>query len=162
MKATESIRQLASFALVVFWGSILLGLGIPWLSMVAVDLLKHGQSIGQALHQWRLHLFAPGYNLFLVGLLNAIPFVLFAVFTLLHLGLTSPGNSPVARRRAAAVAVTGLMLTAFSLWTHIMTLWHPDAQGALAYVFLPIVLIGLIPVAYALGRGLGFLFLRAR
>jgi hypothetical protein len=36
-----------------------------------------------------------------------------------------------------------------------MTLWHPDAQGALAYLFLPVLLFGLIPIGYAIGRGAG-------
>lgn len=153
-------HRLAGFTLITYWGCILLGLGIPWLATITVDLLKHGQSFVQALHQVRLHLFAPGYNLFLVAVLNAIPFVLFALIALVHLGTASLQNRTLVKRRATAVAVTSLGLVGLSLWTHVTTLWYPDAQGALAYVFLPIVLIGLIPVGYTVGRGLGHLLFR--
>ncbi|HKC93023.1 MAG TPA: hypothetical protein VKB81_03280, partial [Nitrospira sp.] len=79
-------RRLTTFTVTVYWGCILLGLGIPWFATITVDMLKHDQSLVQAIHQLQLHLFAPGYNLFLVAILNAVPFVLFAVFSLLHMG----------------------------------------------------------------------------
>jgi len=160
MTDPSSNHRLAGFTLTLYWGCISLGIGIPWLATIIVDLLKHGQSTGQALHQLRLHLFAPGYNLFLVGILNAIPFVLFAVFALFHLGGTSPQNRRMAMRRATGVTVTSLGLIGLALWTHVTTLWYPDAQGALVYFFLPIVLVALIPVGYSAGRGLGILLFR--
>ncbi|HSF70228.1 MAG TPA: hypothetical protein VLA47_07580, partial [Nitrospira sp.] len=79
-------RLLTFFTLAVYWTCLLIGLTIPWLATIGVDMLKHDQTLGQALHQLRLHLFAPGYNLFLVALFNAVPFVLFAVFALFHMG----------------------------------------------------------------------------
>jgi len=137
-----------------------LGLTIPWIAVILVDLLKHRQSIGQALHQWRLHLFAPGYNLFLVGLLNAIPFVLLALFLLLHVGLTSTQSLSLARRRMMGMATAALGAIGLSAWAQFSTLWFPDAQGALVYIFLPIGLTGLLPVGYAVGRALGRLLIR--
>lgn len=160
MTQDRDLRRLARLTLALYWGSILFGLTAPWLSNIAVDMAKHHQSVGQAFHQLRLHLFAPGYNLFLVALLNAVPFVLFAVFTLLHLGLLPPGQCRLARRRAAGVLTTLLLGIGLSAWTQVMTLWHPDAQSALAYFFLPFVLSALMPVGYALGRGLGTLLFR--
>ena len=160
MNKLGSANRLITFTLMVYWGCILLGLGIPWLATIAVDLLKHDQSFDQALHQLRLHLFAPGYSLFLIAVLNAIPFGLFAVFTLFHMGLAPSGNRILVGRRGAGVVVTAIGLIGLSAWTHVTTLWFPDAQGAIAYIFLPFVLLILIPVAYMIGRSLGRLIFR--
>jgi hypothetical protein len=160
MMAETSNRWLTPFTLIVYWGCILLGFGIPWMATIAVDVLKHDQSFSQAIHQLQLHLFAPGYNLFLIGLFNAVPFVLFAVFALFHLGLVPSQDQQLCTRRGAGVAVVVISLVGLSVWTHVMTLWHPDAQGALAYIFLPVLLLGLMPIGYAAGRALAALFLR--
>jgi hypothetical protein len=160
MSDSQSNHRFTAFTLVVFWGCILLGLGIPWLSTIGVDMLKHGQSIGQALHQLHLHLFAPGYNLFLIALLNAVPFVLFAIFVVFHLGLVASQDRVRAWQRVIGVGTAALGLIAVSGWSHVMMLWYPDAQGALAYVFLPFLLVVLLPVGYAIGRVLGRVAIR--
>ena len=160
MNATDSDRSLMAFTLVLFWGCILLGLAIPWAANVGVDMLKHDQSLVQAWHQLRLHLFAPGYNLFLIGLFNAAPCVLFAIFALFHLGLAPQSDRRTIGRRSSGVLVAAIAILGISGWTHVMTLWYPDAQGALAYLFLPFVLLGAMPVAYALGRVIGRLIFR--
>lgn len=143
-------REGAGFTLLVYWGCIVFGLTVPGLTNVAAGAFKHGQPVGRALHEWRIQLFAPGYNLFLIAILNAAPFVLLAVFALFHVGRARSG--PIAlRRRKLGVLLAALGATAASVWTHLITLWYPDAQGALAYVFLPFVLAGVIPAAYVLG-----------
>ncbi|WP_455377268.1 hypothetical protein [Petrachloros mirabilis] len=159
MNNLRSSNRLITFTMMVYWSCILLGLGIPWLATIVVDLLKHDQSLAQALHQLRLHLFAPGYNLFVIAVLNAIPFILFAIFTLFHMGLGPPENRILIARRGAGVVVSVIGLIGFSAWIHVTTLWFPDAQGAIAYIFLPFVLLIVTPVAYVIGRSLGkFLF----
>jgi hypothetical protein len=161
MTVRESTSRLTTtFTLIVYWGCILLGLTLPWLATVGVDMIKHYQSFGQAFHQLRLHLFAPGYNLFLIAAMNAVPFVLFAVFTLFHLGLVPAQDQRLAGRRRAGILMATLGLVGLSTWTHAMTLWYPDAQGALAYVFLPVVLLIVLPVGYAGGRLVGALLIR--
>ena len=160
MTTHQSTLPLTPFTLLIYWGCILLGLGIPWVTTMGVDILKHNQSLAQAAHQLHLHLFAPGYNLFLIGLLNALPFVLFAIFALFHMGLAPSLDRKLCGRRAAGVLVTAIGMIGLSAWTHVMTLWFPDAQGALAYFFLPFVLLGVMPIAYALGRGLGSIIFR--
>jgi len=152
--------RLARTTVILYWTCIGLGLAIPWIAVILVDFFKHHQSIAQALYQWRLHLFAPGHNLFLVGLLNAVPFVLLAFFLLLHLGLTSSQSLSLARRRMMGAATAAAGAIGLSAWVHITTLWFPDAQGALVYMFLPIGLTGFLPVGYAVGRGLGRLLER--
>lgn len=160
MSAQESNGRLTTFTVIVYWGCILLGLGIPWIATIAVDVSKHDLSLAQATRQLQLHLFAPGYNLFLIGLFNAVPFMLFAIFTLFHMGLAPSPDRRLCGRRGASVLVTAIGLVGLSAWTHVMTLWYPDAQGALAYLFLPILLLGLMPIGYALGRAVGTLIFR--
>jgi hypothetical protein len=160
MTIQRSNSLLMTFTLLIYWSCILLGLGIPWIATIAVDVWKHDQSLAQATHQLQLHLFAPGFNLFLVAIFNAVPFVLLAIFTLFHLGLAPSEDRKLWERRGTGVLVTALGFVGFSAWTHVMTLWYPDAQGALAYLFLPLLLLGLMPIGYALGRGVGTLIFR--
>ena len=152
--------RFARSTVMLYWTCIGLGLTIPWIAVILVDLLKHDQSIRQALHQWQLHLFAPGYNLFLVGLLNAIPFVLLSVFLLFHLGMTPHQPPSLAGRRMTGVAVAALGAIGLSAWIHVVPLWFPDARNALVYIFLPIGLTGLLPIGYVIGRLLGRFLVR--
>lgn len=160
MTRPVSNRGMVLGTLTIYWGCILLGLTLPWLATVGVDMVKHHQSFGQAFHQLRLHLFAPGYNLFLIAVMNAVPFILFAVFTLFHLGLAPSQDRRLVGRRSAGILVATLGLVGLSTWTHVMTLWYPDAQGALAYLFLPFWQFLLMPLGYAGGRLLGLLLIR--
>jgi len=160
MTVRESNNHLTAFTLIVYWSCILLGLTLPWLATVGIDMFKHHQSFGQAFHQLRLHLFAPGYNLFLIAVMNAGPFVLLAVFALFHLGFAPSQEQRLAGRRRAGILVSMLLLVGLGTWTHVMTLWHPDAQGALAYFFLPIWQVMLMPLGYVGGRLLGLLLIR--
>jgi len=112
-----------AYTLIIYWGCTLLGLALPLLTTVSVDMVKHHQLFRQAFHQLRLHLFAPGYNLFLI----AVPFILFAVFTLFHLGLVPSQDYRLASRRRAGILVATLGLVGLSTWTQVMTLWYPDA-----------------------------------
>ncbi|MDP1945890.1 MAG: hypothetical protein Q8L77_00175 [Nitrospirota bacterium] len=160
MTDSASTRRLTTFTLIVYWSCILLGLTVPLLATVGVDLVKHQQSLGKALHQLRLHLFAPGYNLFLIAVMNAVPFVLFAVFTLFHLGNVPSEDQRLAGRRKTGVLIATFGLLGLGAWTHVMTLWYPDAQGALAYVFLPFMQAIVLPISYAVGRLLGRFLIR--
>jgi hypothetical protein len=146
--------------LVLYWTSILSGLTIPWIATIAVDVTKHDQSLAGAVRQLSLHLFAPGYNLFIIAVMNAIPFLMFAVFLLFHLGLSPLDDHQLRRRRSAGVLLTVIGLIGFSLWTHVTTLWQADAQAALAYLFLPFLLLVLMPICYAFGRALSALAFR--
>lgn len=160
MTVQESNSRLTTFTLAVYWGCILLGLTLPLLATVGVDMVNHQQSLGQALHQLNLHLFAPGYNLLLIAVMNAVPFVIFAVFTILHLGRVPSQEQRLAGRRKAGILLATVGLVGLSAWAHVMTLWYPDAQGALTYLFLPFWQLLLIPLSYAAGRLLGLLLIR--
>ncbi len=157
---SDSPPRFTILTLVLYWACVLSGLAIPWIATIAVDVAKHDQSLAGAVRQLRLHLFAPGYNLFIIALMNAVPFLIFAVFLLFHMGLSPMDDRNLRGRRSAGVLLTVIGLVGFSLWTHVTTLWQADAQAALAYLFLPFVLLVLMPVCYAFGRALATLVFR--
>ncbi|MDH4186009.1 MAG: hypothetical protein OEV08_03340 [Nitrospira sp.] len=160
MTVREPHSRLAVLTVTIYWGCLLLGISIPWLATIGVDIVKHDQSLEQALHQLRLHLFAPGYNLFLIAVANALPFVLFAVLTLFHLGLAPAHDQRLAGRRATGICLAALGMIGLSIWVHVMTLWYPDAQGALAYLFLPFWQVLVLSLGYIGGRLAGGWFFR--
>ena len=160
MTTDRNPRRRVMLTLTIYWGGILFGLIGPWMAYILVETVKHDQSLCQAFHKLRLYLFAPGYNLFLFAALNAVPFLLFSVFVLYHLGLIPSGQCQLARRRATgilAAAAIGITLTG---WTHLSTLLYPDAQSALAYVFLPFVLLIAFPLSYGAGKLLSLWLIR--
>ena len=112
----------------------------------------HRRTILEAFRYLSLHFFAPGYEYFLVGVLSAGPFVICAVFLLLHLGLNDRLRPAQFSRRLAGVLGSLILMFGVSFWTHLSALMYPDAQGALVYFFLPYVLFVLLPLGYGLGR----------
>jgi hypothetical protein len=79
-------KKLARLTVSLYWGTLVYGLLMPWAVTIWHDASKRHGEWAVVWRDFRLHLFAPGYNLFLIGLLNVAPFVLLAVFLLLHLG----------------------------------------------------------------------------
>ena len=52
-----------------FWASSAGGLLLPWAIMLAIDISVHHLPFARAWRSFTLHLFAPGYNFFLIGIL---------------------------------------------------------------------------------------------
>lgn len=152
---TRRTHTLSTLSL--YWGSIGLGLTLPWIIQLGVEIMVHRIPVGEAWRSFRLHLFAPGYNYFLIGVLNGVPFLIFifALFALFHLGGAPSEDRFVTVRRALGLAAAALLLVDVSLWTHITLLLYPDAQGPIAYLFLPVALMVTMVVGYAVGRLLG-------
>lgn len=142
--------------LALYWGTILLSLMFPWLLLLFFEVSAHRRSFAEGLRYVHLHFFAPGYNFFLIGVLNAAPFALFAVFVLFHLG-PAAGRDQLFRRRRAGIVGSLTLAFGVSFWTHVTTLAYPDAQGAFAYFMLPVILVVLLPMGYAAGRVLPWL-----
>jgi hypothetical protein len=147
----ESVTRIRFLVRLGYWSSLLGGLTLPWIIIVVFDRLGRNVPWNQAWRSFFLHLFAPGYNFFLIGVLNVLPFVLFAIIGLFHLGTVPVPDRETIRRRAWASTIAGLTMAAVSAWTHVAVLLHPDAQGAIAYFFLPVTLMLCLPVGYALG-----------
>lgn len=138
--------------LALFWGSILGSLLLPWALITVFEVSAHRRSLGDALAHLRLHLFAPGSEYFLIGVLSAAPFVVYAGFLLFHVGWNSRMDAAQRSRRMAGVLGSLILMVGVSFWTHLSALMYPDAQGALVYVFLPSILLVLMPIGYGLGR----------
>jgi hypothetical protein len=134
------------------WTSAIGGLILPWGIMLAVDHFIHHLPFQRAWQSFRLHLFAPGYNLFMVGILTAVPFTILAVTILLHIGLSLQQKPIMVQRRAFALTCASTGMMGLTAWTHVDVLIHPDAQGALAYFLLPILLLLMLVVGYVVGR----------
>lgn len=136
----------------LFWGSVLVSLTLPWLLLTLFELSAHRRTLSEAVTYLRLHFFAAGHQYFLVGLLSAAPFAVCAAFLLLHLGWNPHLSRSQYARRLAGVAGSLTLMLGTSFWTHVSALLYPDAQAALAYSFLPYILLVLIPLGYAAGR----------
>ncbi len=147
--AAESRRTTVILSL--FWGSILLSLTLPWGLLTLFEISAHRRTILEAIRYVRLHLFAPGYEYFLVGVLSALPFVGSAVFLLLHLGWHRLEPGRYARRKAGVVGSL-LLMFGITFWTHLSALMYPTSRGALVYFYLPYILLVLIPLGYGMGR----------
>src|SRR6266511_3722206 len=108
-------RQLVS-ADRLFWGTIAFGFLVPVLVVeFAAAVLVGGRPFGQALADLPRILFAPGYGLFVIVLLTAIPFVVLAF--VIRSELRGHGNKVaavrtkhIARVVGAAAFVTGFVL----------------------------------------------------
>ena len=153
-------RTLTWITVTLFWGCIVFGLTLPGVVMITHDASRRHGAWAEAVQDFRLHLFAPGYNLFLVGVLNAIPFILLAVFILFHLGTAAKQEPAIVSRRLIGVAGAVAGAVGLSAWAHLATTLHPDAQGALVYLFLHIYMLGVIPLGYACGRLIGKIAVR--
>ena len=152
MTARVPASQHTGRILALFWGSMLVSLTLPWALQTVFEVSAHRRTIAEALKHVALHLFAPGSNYFLVGALSAVPFAVCAVFLLFHLGWNPTLEPPQYARRLAGVLGSLLLMLGVSFWTHVSALLYPDAQGAVVYLFLPAILIVLIPVGYGAGR----------
>jgi len=97
-------RKLTWLTVTLYWGCILYGLALPGIVTIVHDASRRQGAWAEAWQDYHLHLFAPGYNLFLVAALNAIPFVLLAVFILFHLGTAVAKEPVIVSRRLAGVA----------------------------------------------------------
>ena len=138
--------------LLLYWGSMLLSLTLPWILLMLFEVSAHRRSLLEAFRHVRLHMFAPGFHYFLVGVLSAAPFAVLAVFLLWHLGWNANLEPARFARRLAGVSGSLFLMFGVSFWTHLSALMYPDAQGALVYLFLPFILLVLIPLGYGAGR----------
>lgn len=142
--------------LVFYWGSLVIGFLLPWVTTVAVDIGHRHRPVAEAVASffsgfW-LRLFAPGEGLLWLALLGAAPFAVFAVFTLLHLGTAWRHGLDVARRRIVGVAFAFAAMLAISIWGHVSIMTARGSTAGIGFLFLPIYTLFALPVGYGLGR----------
>jgi hypothetical protein len=152
MTDNPSPTSQTGFMVSLFWGSILFSLTMPWGLLTLFEISAHRRTVGGSFRHLSLHFFAPGYHYFLIGLLSAAPFVVWAVFLLFHLGWNDRLEPAQRSRRMAGILGSLILMLGVSFWTHLSALMYPDAQGALVYFLLPYILIVLLPLGYGAGR----------
>lgn len=139
-----------------FWVIALIGFLLPWIVIISCQIY-----FGQAaeIKHFPAHLFGSGYNFFLVGLMNAIPF---GVVALSARFLLKPGQEPRTRRSRLAglgtAAACDMALSLFAqigVWSHV---FNPRVHASLAGlgIFLLFwVALAVLPVGYLLGWAAG-------
>lgn len=137
---------------------------MPWALRIGVDIRYHPDSVAAILRTFPHELFAEGHNLFLVALINAIPYVAAAVLTS-WLVPRSPAVS--AADRCARKFGLVLMLTfvaGFTTWMQ-LAVWestfapgHVSSTASLGLVFGPIMALMGLPLAFAVGWLIGCLW----
>ncbi|MCI0406350.1 MAG: hypothetical protein L0Z48_03150 [candidate division Zixibacteria bacterium] len=117
--------------------------------------------IGRILARFPELLFAPGHNLFLLGLINAIPFVVFVYLTRWRYRLSVAEDAKTFRPHKWGTIAAGLVVFAMTLfiqWVVWMDVFNPkggSSTAVIAFVFLPFYALALMPVGYLAGFLLG-------
>jgi hypothetical protein len=132
--------------IILFWLTSAWGFVVLPVVAIGAETAK-GTPFPSALSQWIRHLFAPGYNEFLLALITALPFLVAAVFILFHLAAEQipPGRwSGVAGALCAGAAV--------SLWGQIAIRMSRSSTAAIGYIFLPFEVLLVMLIGYIAGR----------
>lgn len=127
-----------------FWWLAGCGFLLPWVVIIACEIY-----FGQAaeIRHFPEHLFESGYNFFLVGVMNAVPFVVIAAAA--HLLLRSGSNPASHRSRliglyTAAVAVLAVsLLGQVGVWGSV---FNPRVHASLAGLGLFVLFWGSLAV----------------
>ncbi len=155
------IREMPHFSKRNFWGIILLGLVLPWIVRTAVEAFFRPDQIGWILARFPSLLFASGHNLFLLGLINAIPFVVFAFLTRWRYRLSAAENAKTFLPHKWGIILAGLTVFAMTLFIQLvvwMDVFKPmggSSTAVIAFVFLPFYALALMPVGYLVGFLIG-------
>ena len=123
---------------------IIAGAALPLFAAAVVPHLRAGPSYGDA-----RSLLESGHDLVLFSAISAAPFVLLAVFAIIHLRGAVP---VVMRRRLLAILITFAALIALGIWCY-----APDTSPGVnfASIFFPLYAVPTAAVAYGIGRMVG-------
>lgn len=153
----------------LFWGTIAFGLLVPVLLVrVVAAVVAGGRSVGGALAELPPRLFRPGYNLFALALLTAVPFVVLAF--VIRRGLRSRANSSaddhigrIGRVIGAAVAVTGTVLAVqIDIWFRTFGSGRHVSTAGAALLMLPFLALLALAAGYYAGSLVGWAVARWR
>ena len=132
----------------------------------AVEAAYKPEQIINILSRFPSLLFASGHNLFLLGLINAIPFVVFAFLTRWRYRLSASEEPNSFRPHKWGVIFAGLAVLAMTLFVQLVVwldVFNPkggSSTAVIAFVFLPFYALALMPVGYLAGFLLGKASLR--
>ncbi len=142
--------------LILYWGALVTGMVLPSVMKIITDTGHRHQPLSRVLREfvdgfW-LRLFAPGDGLIFISLYSAVPFALFAIFALFHLGLANRRGGLIARRRRAALLVSGAAMVIVSVWGHYTILTAKGSTAGIGLIFLPFFVLLATLIGYGLGR----------
>ncbi len=144
-----------------FWGLIVLGLVLPWIIRIGVEIFYHPERTVSALVKFPALLFAKGHNLFLLGVLNVIPVIIFLLLTRWRYRI-GQAEDPAAFFPhkigiiAAGVVVFGVgLLINLIVWMDVFRPAGGSSTAVIAFVFMPFYTLALMPVGYLVGWGIG-------
>ncbi len=145
-----------ALTLALYWGALVTGLVLPSIMKIVADTGHRHQPLSRVLREfvdgfW-LRLFAPGDGLIFISLYSALPFALFAIFALFHLGLANRRGELIARRRRAALLVSGAAMVIVSVWGHYAILTAKGSTAGIGLIFLPFYVLFAAMIGYGLGR----------
>ena len=149
----------------VGWVFVICGLVLPWVIRILAEWSFHPRDLARILKEFPALLFAPGHNLFLLALLNGLPFLVVAVLGRL---LVQEAAVPPARvPRLLGVIAAGLMTLGLSCYVH-LSVWmnvfgpRPSSTAGIAFVFLPLCAAAFMVPAYGIGWLTGKTLFRLR
>ena len=136
----------------VFWAIISTGFCLPGVVEILTARFRHNAAWGVAVSDWWSHLFLPGYNGFLLATIQAVPFVVFAVFNLFRLTRGWDAGDNVFRNRLTE-AIVGLACGgSLLLWGLASIAASSSSTSAIGYLFLPGPVSVVLIVGYFAGR----------
>lgn len=144
-----------------FWGAILLGFVLPWVVRISVEAFFKPDQIGRILARFPELLFASGHNLFLLGLLSALPFVVFVFMTRWRYKMSTAEDPKTFLPHKWGVIFAGVTVLAMSLFIQLVVwidVFNPkggSSTAVIAFVFLPFYALALMPVGYLVGFLIG-------
>ncbi len=139
---------------------------LPWIVRILVEAFFKPDQIVRILTRFPQLLFSSGHNLFLLGLINAIPFVVFAFLARWRYRLSAAEDVKTFLPHKWGVIFAGLTVFAMTLFIQLvvwMDVFNPaggSSTAVIAFVFLPFYALALMPVGYLVGFLIGKWFKR--
>ena len=133
---------------IVFWLTIGFGFLAPAAVTIGVDVSK-GAAIGSAFSRYLQHLFEPGFNEFLLALIEAAPFAAAAIFLLFHLT-----GEHTTRGRWSGVALGLCAGAALDLFAQVQIRISRSSTAGIGYIFLPVEVLLIMAIGYGAGRAI--------
>ena len=140
-------RNTKRATLIMLWGSLFLSFGLPPLTYISGNVLVD-RTAPEAAFRGLIAMLAPRENLFLLVVLNSIPFLALALLALLCLGQTC--SQEVARARLFGLGISFVLMIGCNGSICIEFFLRPT-HPTMAPLFLPLA-IGGIPPGYLAGR----------
>ena len=136
----------------ISWALILVGLLLPWILRVLVEIFYNSSEAMPILLQSPKLFLSPQNNFFLIGILNAAPFFFYGILLRSHMKYFQEKTYSPA---CVAVTVTGFKLLILSLLVHTMV-WvdafgpgEPSSRAVIGFVVFPVAALVVMTVVYA-------------